>query len=491
MSYYLAFDLGAESGRGIKGAVRDGKLTIEEVNRFPNTPVRVHGTIHWDVLGLLRNVREGLRACAAQSGEAPAGIGIDTWGVDFGLLDEDGALLANPVHYRDRRTEGMIELACSIVPREKIYAITGTAFQPFNTLYQLLALHRANPAWFGQARTVLLMPDLLHYFLCGSKRAEYTIASTTQMLDAQTRQWSEELCGALGINRNLLPDVVGAGTVLGTLTEETQRECNVGPVPVIAPASHDTGAAFAAVPASDKEWITLSCGTWSVMGTELPGPRTDAACLARNFANEGAVEGKIRLLKNIMGLWVLQECRRSWARAGEDLDYATLTQEAAKAPAFSCILDIDDECFYAPEDMLEAIAAFCHRTGQSVPDERGAIVRAVIEGIALRYRAVLAELEEIVGSRMPVIHMVGGGIQNRLLCQMAADAMGRPVVAGPVEATAIGNLVTQAVAAGELASVAEARGLVRRSVEIRQYEPKNAEAWDEAFARYLELTARS
>ena len=487
MSYYVAFDLGAESGRAIKGAIRDDRLTIEETHRFLNTPVPVHGTIHWDVLGLLRNVRQGLRMCVMQSGEAPAGIGVDTWGVDFGLLDENGTLLTNPVHYRDRRTEGMIELARRLIPRERIYDITGTAFQPFNTLYQLLALHRSNPPWFSCARTMLLMPDLLHYFLCGSRAAEYTIASTTQMLDARTRNWSDELCGKLGLRRELLPEVVEPGTVLGTLAEETQRECNVGPVPVITPASHDTGSAFAAVPASDGQWATLSCGTWSVMGTELPGPRTDRSCLDRNLANEGAVGGKIRLLKNIMGLWVLQECRRIWARSGQELDYATLTKEAAAARAFPCILHIDDPGFYAPLDMVEAIAVFCKRTGQAVPQERRDIVRAIVEGIALRYRAVLGELEEIVGRRMPVIHMVGGGIQNTLLCQMAADATGRPVLAGPTEATAIGNIIMQAVGAGELASLAEARELVRRSVEIRQYEPRHTDGWDEAYARYARL----
>ena len=491
MSYYLAFDLGAESGRAVKGTIRDDRLTIEEILRFPNTPVSVHGTTYWDVLGLLRNVREGLRACVMQSGEAPAGIGIDTWGVDFGLLDANGALLTNPVHYRDRRTEGMIELACRTLPRQRIYEITGIAFHPFNTLYQLLALHRSNAPWFSRARTMLLMPDLLHYFLCGTKGAEYTIASTTQLLDARRREWSDELCDSLGLRRELLPDIVEAGTVLGTLTEETQRECNVGPVPVIAPASHDTGSAFAAVPATAQEWATLSCGTWSVMGTELPAPRTDKLCLDRNFANEGAVGGKIRLLKNIMGLWVLQECRRTWARSGRELDYATLIQEAIAAPPFPCSLHIDDPSFYAPHDMVEAIAAFCKRTGQSMPQEHGSIVRAVIEGIALRYRAVLNELEEIIGKTVPLIHMVGGGIQNRLLCQMAADATGRPVMAGPVEATAIGNIVVQAVGTGRLASFTEARDLVRRSVEIRQYEPRQADAWDEAYARYVRLVQNS
>ncbi len=491
MSIYLAFDLGAESGRAIKGIVRDGKLTIEEVHRFANTPVPVRGTTHWDVLGLLRNIRAGLRLGVAGLSEAPAGIGIDTWGVDFGLLDENGALLTNPVHYRDGRTEGMMELACSIVPREEIYSITGIAFWPFNTIYQLLALHRSNPPWLREARTMLLMPDLLNYFLCGSLGAEYTIASTTQLLDAERREWSDKLCGALGLERSLLPEIVEPGTVLGTLSEETQRECNVGPVPVIAPASHDTGSAFVSVPATEEEWVTLSCGTWSIMGTEIARPRTDEACLKRNFANEGAVDGRIRLLKNIVGLWVLQECRRSWARAGQELDYGALTQEAAGAPPFQCILNIDDASFYAPEDMIEAIAAFCKRTGQGMPRERGGLVRAIIEGIALRYRAVLGELEEIIGKKMPVIHMVGGGVQNRLLCQMAADATGRPVVAGPVEATAIGNLVMQAVGAGELASVAEGRQMVRRSVHLETYEPRQSDAWDEPFARHMELAEHS
>jgi len=490
MSYYVAFDLGAESGRAIQGTIRNGKLTIREMHRFPNTPVPVPGTIHWDVLGLLREIRAGLSRCAADTGEDPAGIGIDTWGCDFGLLDERGALLGNPVHYRDRRTEGMIELACGLLPREHIYRITGTAFQPFNTLYQLLSLHQGSPPWLKAATTLLQMPDLLCYFLCGAKSAEYTIASTAQLLDARARDWSSELCDALGLRRDMLPGVVPPGTVKGTLTAETQRESGVGAVPVIAPASHDTGSAFAAVPATDAEWITLSCGTWSVLGTELDQPRTDAEPLAHNFANEGALEGKVRLLKNIMGLWVLQGCRKSWERAGNDADYATLSKEAAAAEPFALLLDIDDPSFYAPEDMLEAIAAFCQKTGQTLPDSRGSLARAVIEGIALRYKAVLLELEGIVQKRIPTVHMVGGGIQNTLLCQLAANAMGRPVIAGPVEATAIGNLVMQAVGTGELGSVSEARALIRRSVELSRYQPCETDAWDEAFARYKELCGR-
>jgi len=491
MSYYAAIDLGAESGRVIRGAIRNGKLTIEEVHRFPNTPVPVQGTTHWNVLGLLREIRAGLRRCSSQEGEDPAGIGIDTWGVDFGLIDDNGNLLTNPVHYRDGRTEGMIDLACSILPREEIYRITGTAFQPFNTLYQLLALHRSDPPWLRDARTLLFMPDLLSYFLCGSKGAEYTIASTAQLLDARTRNWSDELCQKLKIRRKLLPDIVEPGTVIGRLTEENQRECNMGPASVVAPASHDTGSAFAAVPASSELWAALSCGTWSVMGTELSEPQTDAATLAHNFANEGSVEGKVRLIKNIMGLWVLQECRRTWAREGQQLDYATLTGEANATGPFPFILDIDDNSFYAPENMLEAIRDFCDRTGQKMPDDRGEIVRAINEGIALRYRAVLNELEQITGKTMPVIHMVGGGTQNELLCQMAANATGRPVIAGPVEATAIGNLVMQAVATGELGSVAEARELIRNSTELKNYEPTDTSSWDDAFGRYTNLTGNS
>lgn len=492
MSYYLAFDLGAESGRAIRGTLRDGKLTLEDVHRFPNQPVAVQGTLHWDVLALLREIRGGIRKAAMEAGEQPAGVGIDTWGVDFGLLDEHGTLLVNPVHYRDRRTEGMIELACGIVPREKIYEITGIAFHPFNTLYQLMAIQRAKPRWFAAASTLLQMPDLLSFFLCGAKTSEYTIASTSQLLDARTRQWSDELCHALGLRRELLPPVVQPGSVKGALSEESQRECNVGPVPVIAPASHDTGSAFAAVPASDPEWITLSCGTWSILGVELDSPRTDPKPLAYNFANEGALEGKVRLLKNIMGLWVLQECRRIWVRAGENVDYAALVQEASCAPAFAAIFDIDDPSFYAPPNMLEALASFCKRTGQKMPQERATLVRAILEGIALRYRAVLGELEEIIGRKVSTVHMVGGGTQNKLLCQMAADAMGRSAVAGPVEATAIGNIVMQAVGTGELRSVSEARSLIRRSVSLEHFEPQNEEQWEETLRRYRRVceTAR-
>jgi len=441
MSYYIAFDLGAESGRAIKGEVRDGRLVIREVHRFLNTPVPVHGTIRWDVLGLLGNLREGLRSCARDAGADPAGVGVDTWGVDFGLLDESGELLTNPVHYRDRRTEGMIELACEIVGREQIYAAVaarGTDDADDAGPDALLPLRR-------QERGV---HDRLH-------------EPATGCADAQ---------------------LVGRAVRVARAAAR--------PSPADGGAGNRAGDFDAGDSARMRRWVTLSCGTWSVMGIEIRSPRTDRACLERNFANEGAVDGKIRLLKNIMGLWVLQECRRSWAREGQELDYATLTAEAAEAAAFPCILDIDDAAFYAPEDMRAAIAQFCARTGQRMPEDRGALVRAIIEGIALRYRAVLGELEEIIGRQMPVIHMVGGGTQNRLLCQMAADATGRPVVAGPVEATAIGNIVMQMVGTGELASVAEGRELIRRSVAPEHYEPRDTDAWDEAFARYAELTAR-
>ena len=487
MSYYLAIDLGAESGRAIKGTIARDRLTIEEIHRFPNTPVPVQGTLYWDVLGMLREIRTGLRKCAAESADEPRGIGVDTWGVDFGLLDGYGTLLSNPVHYRDHRTDGMIELATSIVPREEIYRHTGIAFMPFNTLFQLLSLHRCDPPWLANARMLLFMPDLLHYFLCGRKAVEYTIATTSQLLDAKERDWSTELCEKLGLRRDLLPEIIPPGTVLDTLSAETQRECGVGPVPVITPAAHDTGCAFAAVPASDENYATISCGTWSILGRETDEPRTGPDALAFNFANEGAVGGKIRLLKNIMGLWVLQECRRSWARAGHDLDYATLTKEAAAAKPFPVIFDIDDTAFYAPDDMPTALAEQCKRTGQTMPENCGEIVRAIIEGLALRYRAVLGELEQLLGRKVAVVHLVGGGIQNKLLCQMAANAVGRPVIAGPVEATALGNIIMQAVGSGEIGSVSQARELVRRSVEIETYEPADTAAWDDAFDRYQNL----
>ncbi len=474
------------------------RLRLEEAHRFPNAPVRVptvNGeTLHWDVLRLWNDIQEGLRKAASQHSSALSGIGVDTWGVDFALLDESDALLGNPVHYRDARNDGMMARVFETVPREEVFDATGLQFLPFNTLYQLMALKSQNSPQLQTARTLLMMPDLLHLWLCGVKAGEYTIASTSQMLDARTRGWHEGLLQRLGLPSNILPDIIAPGTTLGRVRAGLASHIGVASeVPVIAPGSHDTASAVAAVPAEGENWAYLSSGTWSLMGIELRAPLLNARVLQRGFTNEGGVAGTIRFLKNIAGLWLVQECRREWARAGDEYSYDELTQRAGEAAPLQCFVEPDDASFAAPANMTQAIREFCLRTGQTPPDGIGATVRCCLESLALKYRRVLEQLEELRGARLEVLHIVGGGTQNRLLSQMTADCLGRPVICGPVEATATGNILTQALARGELNDVADIRAVVRRSFPLETFEPniRARTEWESAYERFLRLSSPS
>jgi rhamnulokinase len=439
---YLAVDLGAESGRVVLGRFDGGRVSLEEVHRFPNTAVRLPDGLHWDVLRILSEVKDGLARAARE--EKIEGVGVDSWGVDFGLLDSEGVLVSNPYHHRDARTEGMMEEAFGLVSKEEIYQTTGIQFLPINTLYQLLAM-RGSPL-LEAAETMLLIPDLINYWLTGEKTCEYTNATTTQLLDFEGR-WSHDLFGRMGLPTRVLAPVVPPATELGPLLPDVAEEIGAGP-PVFAVASHDTASAVVAVPAHDEDFAYISSGTWSLVGVETPEPVVTREAMEANLTNEGGFGGKTRLLRNVMGLWLLQECRRTWAREGREYSYEELAHMAEDAPAGGPVVDPDHPAFLAPGDMLSRIRRFCEATGQEQPQEPGVVTRCVLESLALKYRWVLEKTEEIIGREVGVVHVVGGGVRNELLCQLTADAARRPVVAGPVEATALGNLMVQAYARG-------------------------------------------
>jgi rhamnulokinase len=481
----LAFDLGAESGRGILGHFDGQQLTLEVIHRFPNGPVRVADHLYWDVLRLYGEMKETLRLCAGRG--SLDSVGIDTWGVDFGLLGQGDVLLGNPRHYRDPHTEGVMEAAFQRVPAAEVFRQTGIQFMRFNTLFQLLALQRESSPILEHARSFLMMPDLFHFWLCGTKANEFTNASTTQCLDPHARQWATPLLQQLGLRSDLFGTIVPPGTRLGELRPAVQQEMGVGPVPVIAPATHDTGAAVAAVPAEGENWCYLSSGTWSLMGVELSQPCINEEVRAANFTNEGGYGGTTRFLKNIMGLWLVQECRRAWEQQGQKYSYDDLTRLAAEASPFQTLINPDDAAFLLPAHMPAAIAAYAVQTKQPAPATPGAFIRCCLESLALRYRWVVEKLEELTGKQIAVIHILGGGSQNRLLNQMTADACGRLVLAGPVEATALGNLATQAIGLGLLSSLAEARQLIRRSFPLERFEPNREGRWEAAYQRFTKF----
>jgi rhamnulokinase len=492
----LAIDLGASGGRALVATLSEGAagrtLAIEEVHRFPHAPTYVPNdrgrTLYWDSLGLWEQIRTGLRR-AGQAHGRPDSIGVDAWGVDFGFLDRSGVLLENPVAYRDSRTEGMVEAACREVGRDEIFGRTGLQFMALNSLFQLMAVKRRDWPLLPHADRLLFIPDLFHYWLCGSKTAEYTIASTSQMAGAESRMWDRELLERLGLPHRFLPEIVEPGTTLGTLRASVAQETGLdASVPVICPASHDTASAVVATPGSGDDWAYLSAGTWCLFGAEVSRPYLDPAVLEAGFGNEGGVRGTTRLLRNITGLWLVQECRRYWQSEGHDYTFGELACLAAEARPFTALLDPDDAAFAQPTRMPHAIAEYCARTGQPSPQSPGEFVRAALEGIALTVRLRWEQLERMLGRELRVLHVVGGGTQNTLLCQLIANALGRPVLAGPTEATAIGNALVQAVGLGAM-DYEEARAVVRRSTELVEYRPRDTAAWDEAYGRFTALRA--
>ncbi len=489
---YLAVDLGASSGRHLAGLFDGDALRLEEVYRFENGGVDLAGTLYWDLPRLWSDIRSGLRAAGERWGRQIAGMGVDTWGVDFGLLGRGDQLLGNPVHYRDARTNGILDKAFAKVPREEIFRHTGLQFMQFNTLYQLLAMRLDESPLLDMAETLLMMPDLFHWLLTGEKCNEMTDASTTQFYNPVTGKWATELLEAFDLPAGILGQIAQPGTVLGPLRPSLVEESGLTGAKVILPGTHDTASAVMAVPAESTpgeapDWCYISLGTWALMGIESPRPVINETVARLNFTNEGGVSGTIRLLKNITGMWLLQECRRVWNQSGKSWGWDDLDAFSAAAEPRRSLVDPDAADFLAPDNMPEAICGFCRRASQPVPDSEGAVLRCALDGIALKFRHVLGMCEELAGRRIETIHIVGGGTRNRQLCQATADACGRRVVAGPVEATAIGNVMMQAVAAGEVGSIADARSVVRRSFAVEQYEPRDTAAWDEAYERFISI----
>ncbi len=487
---YLAVDLGAESGRVIAGLWDGRRLRLEEVHRFSNGGVYLGETFRWDTLRLWGEIQNGLALAGKKYGRQIVSVGADTWGVDFVLLNQQDEMLGLPYHYRDARTRGALERTFKKVPRAEMFAQSGLQFMELNSLYQLLAWQQHSPAILDAADTLLFTPDFLHWAMCGVKRAEFTIASTSQFVHPLKRNWSLPLLKKLSLPTHFLPKIVPPGTTLGKFRKSLAERAGLAGVKVVAPPSHDTASAVAGVPTADTgkaNWAYISSGTWSLMGVEVQKAVLTPRALELNMTNEGGIDGTYRLLKNIMGLWLVQQCKRSFDAAGRKYDYAELAALAAKAKPFRSIVNLNDSRFLNPPDMPKAIQEFCRETKQPVPKTEGELVRCAYESLALKYRETLGSLEELTGEKVEVIHIVGGGSQSRILNQFAADACQRPVVTGPVEATAMGNLLTQVKADGELASLAEMREVVRSSSEVQRYEPA---AWNAAADRFAELRRR-
>lgn len=483
---FLALDLGASSGRAVVGTLDGGRLELHEVHRFANGPVSILGRLHWNLPALFEEIKVGIQR-AAEIGPLES-MGVDTWGVDFGLLTEQGSLLGPVYHYRDRRNDGALDKLLARVAREKVYGTTGLQFMPINTLCQLLVAAEEDPTLVQNATQLLFVPDLLNYWLTGERRSEYTIASTSQMLAVNERAWALDLLQELNLPTRILLSIVNPGTTLGPLHGAVIEELGVPACDVVATAAHDTAAAVAAVPAQQPDgWAYISSGTWSLVGVETAAPITSDAALESNFTNEGGIDGTIRLLKNVAGLWLLQESRRTWAEAGHDHTFDELTAAAAVAPPRRSYIDPDDACFAPPGDMPQRIATWCTEHGQAVPETPGQFARCIFESLALKYRVHIERLEKITGAPISVIQIVGGGALNELLCQLTADVTARTVIAGPAEATAAGNIMVQALGRGYVKSRAEIRQVMAASSPLRTYEPQDTGPWARAFDDFQAL----
>jgi rhamnulokinase len=485
-SSFLAFDLGAESGRSIIGKLDNGRLTLHETHRFPNAPVRVRGHLHWDIYRLFEELKIGYRKSLAGLGEPPRSLGIDTWGVDFGLLGEGGELLGLPFAYRDPQTDGMVDRYLRATPAEEVYSRTGIQFQPFNTLIQLYALRQRKYTALDRASSLLFMPDLLSYFFTGVPATEYSFATTSQLYNPLTHTWDQDLLATVGLRPSFFQSILQTGTVLGPMAPDVADELSSPALPLIAVATHDTGSAVAAVPAEGTDWGYISSGTWSLMGIETDAPVLSRAALAANFTNEGGVDGTIRFLSNIMGLWLIQECRRRWS-AEKEYSYEELMALATTGPPFRSLVDPDWQGFYHPPDMPQAIRDYCRTSSQPEPETHAQVARCVFESLALKYRATLESLRSVTGKRIEALHIIGGGSRNRLLCQFTANATGVPVLAGPAEATAIGNIMVQARSLGHVDSLAAMRDVIRRSWAPPRYLPEDVTSWQRAFEKFQTL----
>lgn len=481
----LAFDFGASSGRAIIGCFDGDKITLEEVHRFSNDPVSVGGTVYWDVLRLFYEIKQGIIKAKIAGGFDS--IGIDTWGVDFGLIDSEGKLMENPVHYRDARTVGLVDEAFKTMPKEKLYGITGIQFMELNTLFQLISLKKYRPWMLERADKMLFMPDLFGYMLTGKMCAEYSIASTSQLIDLDKRTWSKEILDAFGIKESVFAPLVQPGTVLGELSKEICEECGVDPVPVISVCGHDTQSAITSVPCEDGDFAFLSSGTWSLFGTELDKPIVNETSMNINITNEGGFDGSTGFLKNIIGLWLIQESRRQWKREGKEYSYADLEKLALAAEPFKCFIDPDAPEFVPHGNIPERVREFCRKTGQYVPETVGEIMRCIYESLAMKYRLTFEKLRECTERDYPVIHVIGGGTKDGLLCQMTANSCDRTVKAGPIEATVMGNVAVQLMSDGSVKNIGQARKIVADSSELKTFEPKDTDKWAGVYEDFLKV----
>lgn len=485
---YLAFDFGASSGRAILGKLHEGKLELEEIHRFSNDPVEINGHYYWDTFRLFYEIKQGLIKYAQGNYGPLEGIGIDAWGVDFGLIGPSGELLGVPYHYRDSRTEGMMEEADKLMGRRRIFDESGISHEFFNTVYQLLAMVKQDSPALKYAKYLLFIPDLFDYFLTGEVGTEFCEATTSQLVNPVTHTWSNEILKDLGIPSGIFTDIQYPGTLRGRLLPSIQQETGLGAVPVYAVASHDTNSASAAVPAKGDSWAFLSSGTWSLLGIEVDKPVVNDTTYNYNYTNEGAVGGRYNLLKNIMGMWIIQQLRADWERRGEKYSFGELVKLAEGAQPFKAFINPDDSLFVPPVDMDKRIMQYCERTNQQVPKTKGEILRCAYESLALKYRQAIEGLEEITGKKIDTLHIVGGGCQNAMLNQMTANSTNRRVVTGPVEGTAIGNLLVQAMAAGEIKDIQELRSVVAASFPNEIYQPEEKETWDKAYEAYKKVT---
>ena len=488
MKQFLAFDLGASSGRAILGTLVDGKISLQELHRFENGGVAVNGGLFWNTLGLFKEMKTGLQK-ALEIGAELSGIAIDTWGVDYALIDQNGFFAGMPRHYRDSRTDEVMPWTFQRIPQEEIYRETGIQFMSLNTIFQLAAAVRDQEPTLKIAEKLLFTPNALTWLFGGKVCAEYSIATTSQLYNPQTRDWSWKIIDALGLPHSLFPEIVPSCSIAGTLSPALQAEYKCGPIPLILVGSHDTASAVAAVPANgEQSWAYLSSGTWSLLGVELDAPVITEKALQANYTNEGGVGGKIRFLKNIMGLWLIQECRQEWNRRGKTFSFDEMDNMAERAEPFRSFVDPNDPSFIAPGDMPARIQAYCRKTGQPIPETPGQIIRSALESLAMRYLQTMQELEDILGRKLDVLHLVGGGCLNKILNQFTANAINRPVVTGPVEATALGNIVGQALATGDIKTLQEGRDIIRNCTETITWQPQNAAAWQQAFQKYCQIT---
>ena len=481
----LAFDFGASSGRAIVATYENGKVTMEEVHRFSNDPVMVGGTFYWDILRLFHEIKQGISKCVAAGHKDIESIGIDTWGVDFGLLDKDGRLLENPVNYRDKRTVGVKEKAFEVCGKENMYKAAGLQFNDFNTIFQLYSLKLQRPELLERAETLLFIPDLLAYFLTGEKSVEYTIASTSELLDAKKRDYDFGMLEKLGIKKEIMPKIVKPGTVKGKLSADIAEELGIDRIDVIASASHDTASAVAAAPIKKGESSCfISCGTWSLLGAELDEPIINDVSFAEDFTYEGGVENTIRFLKNISGLWLMQETRRQWIREGEDISFKDIDKMLETEKSADVYIDPTRSEFVAPGNMPKRIDDFLIRTNQKIPASKGQTALCILESLALTYRYYIEALEKILGKKIDVIHLIGGGVKDVNLCKFTANATGKKVTAGPVEATAIGNISVQLIAKGAIKDIESAR---KQISDVKEYLPEDGDVWAEKYAKFLKI----